>query len=99
METILYRRNGRMRRASGTILATGPRGTVKVKPLRDSWGSIWVTQEEIKDGGTNAAPRSRAENIPPPHPIYDPDAEWNALMQTSEALRAAKRDIARYVAS
>jgi hypothetical protein len=31
-------------------------------------------------------------------PMYHPDGEWNALMQTCEALRAAKQDIARYVA-
>jgi len=31
-------------------------------------------------------------------PMYHPDAEWNALMQTCEALRAAKRDIVRYIA-
>lgn len=30
-------------------------------------------------------------------PMYNPDAEWNAIMQTCEALRAAKRDIERYV--
>lgn len=31
-------------------------------------------------------------------PMYLPDAEWNAIMQTCESLRAAKRDIARYIA-
>ena len=31
-------------------------------------------------------------------PMYHPDAEWNALMQTCESLRSAKSDIVRYVA-
>lgn len=31
-------------------------------------------------------------------PMYLPDAEWNAIMQTCASLRAAKRDIARYIA-
>lgn len=31
-------------------------------------------------------------------PMHHPDAEWNALMQSCESLRAAKQEIVRYVA-
>jgi hypothetical protein len=30
-------------------------------------------------------------------PMYHADGEWDAIMKTCESLRAAKRDIARYV--
>lgn len=47
---IIYLRKGRVKRACGTIIDTGPNQAVKVKPTRDSWGMVWLTKAEVEAG-------------------------------------------------
>jgi hypothetical protein len=59
---VTYLRAGRTLRASGSIIETDTRtGMFKVKPARDEWKCVWITVNEIQNGG-DRAPTSPAPN-------------------------------------
>lgn len=52
---IWFRRNGRLKRARGSVLELDSRtGLYKVKPARKDWKTIWITVQELQQGGTSA---------------------------------------------
>jgi len=63
--TITYRRAGRTLRASGSIIETDHRtGSFKVKPTRDEWKAVWITVQEIQNGGDRAPATPAPDHIP-----------------------------------
>jgi hypothetical protein len=85
MPTIHYLRTGRKLRATGTVLDRGENGMLKVKPTRDSWGSVWLTAAEIEAGKGKApqTPRKAAEAKPKREkkPKPAPVPRWRQLVQ------------------
>lgn len=82
---ITYLRAGRKVRASGLTIGEPENGMTKIKPARASWGSIWITEDEIKAGKVKppllpretqaAAPedlklKNRESSKPPPLPRW-----------------------------
>jgi len=62
---ITYRRAGRTLRASGSIIETDHRtGSFKVKPTRDEWKAVWITVQEIQNGGDRAPATPAPNHIP-----------------------------------
>jgi hypothetical protein len=83
---ISYRREGRKLRASGTLIERW-QGMAKVKPLRDDWGIVWVSPEEIEAGSQKGPPiarkapvegeeRKKRERVPKP----PPKPRWKELV-------------------
>jgi hypothetical protein len=73
MKTICYLRRGRKLRASGTVIEHD-RNTamVKVKPARDNWGMIWLTQAEIEVGREKPPTKPREKKDSPAPPVAKP---------------------------
>lgn len=64
MKTVTYLRNGRKLRASGVIVYRAPvQGLFKVKPHRDDWAAVWVTDEEIAAGNGKPPPQARKKPV------------------------------------
>lgn len=61
---IWFRRNGRQKRARGSVLAldTGT-GLYKVKPARKAWKTVWISTQELQGGGTTT-PKAEPPHIP-----------------------------------
>jgi hypothetical protein len=58
--TITYRRAGRQVRAKGMIVRTNPEtGLFRIQPARPRWKAIWISAQEIQQGGS--IPASPAE--------------------------------------
>lgn len=89
MATIHYLRTGRKLRSTGTILDKGESGMVKVKPSRDSWGSVWLTAAEIEAGRGKApqTPRKTAKDKPKrvKKPKPAPVPKWKQLVERVRA--------------
>ncbi len=84
---ITYLRKGRLMRATGTVIeANQGRRLTKVKPTREGWGMIWITQEEIDAGKEKPPirPRTKSENKPPTKkpraPKPPPVPRWKQLV-------------------
>ena len=55
--TVTYLRAGRSVRAKGRILRTSPEtGLFRVKPDREKWKPVWLTINELQQGGNTPAP-------------------------------------------
>lgn len=62
MNAVTYLRKGRKLRASGVIVHRARvDGLFKVKPDREDWGHIWITDEEIAAGQGKPIPRAKRE--------------------------------------
>lgn len=86
-EPIIYLREGRKLRASGTLIERW-QGMAKVKPLRDDWGIVWVSPAEIEAGSEKGPPFARKApvegeerkprvKVPKPPPV----PKWKQLVE------------------
>ena len=82
-DKITYLRAGRKLRATGSLVEKD-RGLLKVKPDREDWGHVWLTQEEITAGGAKGPSIARKKSEPRkscdrrPKPI--PPPRWKVLV-------------------
>lgn len=106
---ITYLRAGRMMRATGTVLEVHQdRRMTKVKPTRDGWGIVWLTEQEIEAGKekppirprekrTDEQPKPKRIRTPKPQPL----TRWQQLVEhvrKCQSLGALYMDIADGVA-
>lgn len=88
---VSYLRTGRKKRASGKVVGIDSRtGLTKVKPARDDWKHIHVTDDEIAAGREKppVKPRKKDEFGPvkprgprkKKEPVYKPMKDWEFLV-------------------
>lgn len=84
---ITYLRAGRQLRATGREVETR-NGLTKVKPVREDWGHVWISKEEIEAGAQKGPVTPRSKPVAPPEgkkranvPKPPPVARWRVLVE------------------
>ena len=95
---VTWRRQGRIKRASGHILTRYENGSVKCQPTHSRWNPIIIHREELDAGGEKApllprskpaTPSERPKRTKAPKPT--PEPLWKSLVSQARAYQEDSR--------